>query len=668
MRRICYLLAAAIVAGATIAASGCGGSAATVRIGGEVRSGNQKYTLLYSTLGYESAATKHLLIRQNDTEARASEALAFAWQLVDAKGQRRAAGRASYAGTAYGIPLWLADFSKVTQPGEYRIVVDAPELHLATEPFRIDTFLAFQTTFSAVAFDGGDARSAPIQLDYGFYDGNGGTGGVPATSDYLVGLAESYARRRVVLSDQQRTHIRQLIDRAADYLLLASDPGTGKFQFESATRPYNNDDAANTAAGMRGLARFAATMQGDERDQAERAYRRAQLSEEWLLAHAPEQYPPALRAAVDYDFYKYGGDPAMLEAATKAVRQEAESYDLRTMGRSSFDTLPHFEAMFRMWRDIPTAQDRDFWVQTARKVALQYREMLDKNVFQIVAPGVADAARNTTPAAQWDNVATEAPPGEGDGGSVGNGWIIARTIDAVYLGQMAKDAALEQAATAGLAWVGGLNAGIPAERVAGEAGGPFAAASLLTGTGVRAARPWSQWWWVRTRPFATIVSGFQSGLAFYDSPQSGGTSLGQDGQWLYATIVYEDFLNAGTRAPAPPPAPAPGKGVHVVSAQTTEAGGLLQFIVTVAGPDEKPASGVRVLGAWSGAPLPDHFLHEATQVTECSTDAGGSCVLVLRAGSLPASRPIAVAVTALEDARYQYDITDDSPQKSASFK
>jgi hypothetical protein len=668
VRRIRYLLAVAIVASAALAASGCGGDAPGVRIGPEVRAGNAKYTLLYSTLGYEGAATKHLLIRQNDTEARPSEALAFGWQLVDAKGQRRASGRASYAGTAFGVPLWLADFSRVTQAGTYRIVVDAPDAHLATEPFRIDTFLAFQTTFSGLAFDSGDARSTPIELDYGFHDGNGGTGGVPATSDYLVGIAESYARRRAVLSDQQRTHMKQLISRAADYLLVASDAGTGKFQFESATRPYNNDEPSNTAAGLRGLARFASAMHSEEPEKAERVYRRARLAEEWLLANAPELYPPALRAAVDYDFYRYAGDPSMLDAATKAVRQEAQSYDLRTMDRSSFDTLPHFEAMFRMWRDIPTAEDRGFWLETAREAARQYHEMLDKNVFEIVAPGVADAARGATPAAQWDNVATDAPPGEGDGGSVGNGWIIARAIDAVYLAQMTKDATLEPAATASLAWIGGLNAGVRADRVTGEAGGPLAAASLLTGAGVRSALPWSQWWWVRPRPFAAVLGGFQTGLAFYDSPQSGGTSLGRDGQWLYATAAYEDFLNAGKQAPAPAPAPAPAAGVHVVSTQKAETGGLLQFIVTVAGPDGKAAPGVRVLGAWSGAPLPGHFPHEATQVTECATDASGSCVLVLDASSLPVSRPIAVAVTALEHARYGYDITSDSPQKSADFE
>ena len=100
------MLAALIVAGARRhRRAGCmGGGGTKVVIPSDYHTADATYTLLYSTLGYESAATKRVLIRQNDTTRPASQGLAFAWRLVDAKGSQAAAGRAAYAGTAWGIP------------------------------------------------------------------------------------------------------------------------------------------------------------------------------------------------------------------------------------------------------------------------------------------------------------------------------------------------------------------------------------------------------------------------------------------------------------------------------------------------------------------------------------------------------------------------------------
>ena len=106
-------------------ASACGGGRTYV-IPQSQRPGSAAYTLLYSTLGYDSGAAKRVLIRQNDASAPAAEGLAFAWRLIDQKGHQAAAGQATYAGRAWGIPLWVADFSKVTTPGRYRMAITAP--------------------------------------------------------------------------------------------------------------------------------------------------------------------------------------------------------------------------------------------------------------------------------------------------------------------------------------------------------------------------------------------------------------------------------------------------------------------------------------------------------------------------------------------------------------
>ena len=647
-------------------ASACGGGRTYV-IARSSRPGNAAYTLLYSTLGYDSGATKRVLIRQNDSSAPPAQGLAFAWRLIDEQGHEAAGGEASYAGSAWGIPLWVADFSRVTKPGSYRMTVSVPQVELATDTFPIDRFVYFRTTFSSIGLANAQARAAPAQLDGGYFEGNSREGRVASHVDFLVGMSEVYQRRRIVMTEEERSKTRDAIDRALDYLLAIGDAGSGKFPAESSTRPYNDDAPSNTAAALRGMARYAVVFQNIEPEKADRVYRRALLSQRWLDQNAPQAYPPALAAAVNYDLYRYSSDLSQLARAAAAIRTEISAYDLRTMDRPGNDTLPDFEAMYRIWRDLPNDPDIASWEAAAQKVAAQYRDMIQRNVFQIVPPGVTSAADNTSAADQWDHVDSSPPPGEGPGGTFSNGWIIARAIDATYLASMTHDAELEKVATASLAWIGGLNPGLPVARVTGaDAGSPIVAASFLMGTDVRTAAPWSSWEWTRPGGFATIVNGFKGGFAYDDSFAAAETSLSYDGAWLYATSVYEDYVDAGKRPPAPTQAAGPSNGVHVASVEPSQVNGLLQLLVPVASIDGTPAAGVRVFGAWSGTPSLGHSIEESVVINACTTTGAGSCVLVLSEGSLPVSGPVSVAVTNLESSQLAYDIANDAA-KSAVF-
>lgn len=653
---------------AALASLRCGGN--RIAIAGDTPDGDSTYTLLYSTLGYESAATKRLLISQNNPDENVSEGLAFTWRLVDASGDEAASGHATYAGRGWGIPIWVADFSRVTAPGQYRMTVEAPQVKLASASFSIDSYLAFKTTFSMIALANADARVAPIELDNGYFDANSLTGGAASHAEFLVGLAEVYARRRTVLSDEQRTKLLTAMERAADYLLVIQDAGTGKFHAESGTRPFNNDEPGNTAQGIRGLARFAAQFQSESPVKAERAYRRAKLGEQWLLANAPLAYAPSTQAAVDYDLYKYANDESALLRATTAVRKEIDSYDLRTMDRSSSDLQPHFEAMYRMWRDLPGHDDRPLWIAEAKKVSAQYDDMIKRNIFAIVPSGTTDAERGTSASAQWDDVETAPPAGDGIGATFSNGWLLGRAADAAYLAEITKDPLLEQAATASLEWVGGLNPGVPREHVLGADPGasPRESASFLIGLNGREAQPWSSWSWAQHSRFATIVNGFRGGFVYDDSPQAGESSIGNDGAWLYATAVYEDSLNAGKRPPVADQALPPVAGLHVVSATPSESGGVLQLLVTVGDARGTPLAGVGVIGAWTGALLPDHAAHEGLLTNGCTTSAAGTCLLVLGVSELPVQRPITVTVTNLVHSKLRHDITADDPSQEATFR
>ena len=185
MGRVAAATLLAVLVAAALLAAGCSvlsrGGGTKVAIPEDFRTSDANYTLLYSTLGYEANATKRVLIRLNDPGAQVSEGLAFEWKLVDGKGKQVASSHASYAGTAWGIPLWAADFTAVTAPGDYRMVVQAPNVQLATESFPVDRYLMFKTAYQAIAIDNAEARAAPIELDNGFFDSNSTTGSVSPT-------------------------------------------------------------------------------------------------------------------------------------------------------------------------------------------------------------------------------------------------------------------------------------------------------------------------------------------------------------------------------------------------------------------------------------------------------------------------------------------------------
>jgi hypothetical protein len=623
---------------------------------------DETYTLLYSTLGYDAAASKRVLLRLNDPEQEAAQGLAFQWKLVADGGRVETTGDAVYVGTGWGIPVWEAEFNAVTREGLYRMVVEGPEVALATLPFVIEDFALFRETFVAVALDNAEARAAPIELDNGYFDSNTAHGSAIPHAEFLLGLITAYDRRKSSLNEELRTRTREAIERTFDYLVLLSDPATGQFAHRAATRPFGEPSADDTIAGMRALARYAVLFQREAPQDAELAYRRARLADEWLLANAPADYDERLQAAAAYDFYRFTSDIEQLERAVAAVRAFAPAYDIATMDRYSGDTLPHFETMYRLWQDLPDHPDRALWEETARSVAGQYAEMLDLNAFHVIAPGTTDEAAGTSAIEQWDSAGDEPPPGEGTDSVIGNEWFLARTIDTMYLASIADQPELEQVATASLLWVVGLNPGAPAERVAGASGAsPVEAASFLTGLEWRSVHPWSTWEWARPHGHGTIVSGFRGDFVYDDEPQAGDTSIGRDGLWLQASTIYEDMLAARSRAAPPDARTAPSNLVSVRSLAPEEGDGVLSLLVTIGGPDGTGVESALVSAVWTS--LTD--TRSAPVSGECVTVSGGVCALAIVDTELP--RPVSVTITNLEHPEYGYEPADPA-DISATFE
>ena len=123
--------------------------------------------------------------------------------------------------------------------------------------------------------------------------------------------------------------------------------------------------------------------------------------------------------------------------------------------------------------------DRTLWEETAERVAGQYAEMIERNPFAVVPPGVT-LEGGPSAQDQWNTVESDPPPGDGDEAMIGNEWFMARAIDATYLADMADDEALEQVATGSVLWITGLNPGIPVDRLAGPRGASGVDAGIVS--------------------------------------------------------------------------------------------------------------------------------------------------------------------------------------------
>ncbi len=614
---------------------------------------DETYTLLYSTIGYDLGGTKRVLIRLNDPDAPLSVGLAFQWRLVAEDGRVVKVGNASYDGDAWGIPIWIADFSDVDAPGTYRMALEAPEVTLATDAFPVEEFLLFRRTFVPVALDNAEVRAAPIEDDNGFYDDTSIEGTAAAHGEFLMGLLAVYEARRPSMTDAMRQRTRAAISRALDYLLLLSDPATGEFAHTAPTRPYQGFDPDDTLVGTRALARYAAEFQGEDPATADRAYRRARMGEEWIIENEEDSYSVWARAAIAYDFYRYTSDEDQLDLAAESVREIAEEYDLRTMDRSSYDTSAHIETMFRMWQDLPSHPDRPLWEAAALGIGEQYAEFMERNPFDVIAPGVDEG--DDSPEVQWDAMESEPPPGDGPDAVVGNEWFLARVADAVYLARMTDDDALAEAAAGSLLWVSGLNTGIDVARVADDGvESPFVAASFLTGLDSRAVQTHPDWQWQRARPIGTIVGGFRRAFVFDDNAAASVPSIVRDGLWLKAVVLYEDLLHPAGRADHPVET-APvivGAQMRVASVQSETLEDQLALTVDVVGSDGEPLRGAFVTVSWRATAVEGVPVEATILVTTCETQDDGSCIVSIATDDLDGENPIAAVVTNLEHEDY----------------
>jgi hypothetical protein len=617
---------------------------------------DSSYTVIYSTIGYELGATKHVVVRQNDPTAPTAGGLAFQWRLVDAaSGDVVESGLAQFAGTSWAVPMWIADFSAVDRAGTYRMTLESTGVTLATEAFPVEDFLLSRRTFVPAGLEAAEARSAPIEMDNGYFEPHSLEGTSFAHAEFMLGLLAIYEDRKSSLSQDMRDRTKAAIDRAFDYLILLSDPATGQVAHAAPTRPYAfGDNPDDTIAGARGLARYAAVFQLEDPGRAERAYRRARLADDWSRANALEDYPSWARAEVAYNLYRYIGDLALLDRAVVAVREIASTYELTSMDRFSGDTMPHFETMLHLWESLADHPDRPLWERTAATVGAQYAEMVDRHPLAVVPPGVS---HDGGPSAQdqWNTVETDPPPGDGDAAMFGNEWFMARAVDATYLAKMVDDPRLEQVATAHVLWIAGLNPGISVDRAPGDASASnVRAASFVYGLDAAAVMPAREWEWQRVRPSADIAGGFRRGLTFDDSLAAGGSSITRNGVWLQAIVAYEELIHVDLRPPTPEAPEPTAPTMRVASVAVGNSGEVYTATITVVDSGGTPLEDTTVSVVWIGSQAEGLAPEETILVDSCTTVAGGSCSVSLDSADAPGSAPVRLSVTSLEHERHLF--------------
>ena len=188
----------ALVIAAALVASACQflDSDESFEIPDDYATSDTAYTLLYSTIGYDAGATKHVLVRQNDTDAPPAQGLAFQWRLVDDGGKVVETGLAQYAGTGWSIPIWVADFSAMRGEGVYRMTLEATNVaarHGCVSCGRLSALA--QDIPADRARCGGRAQRA-YRMDNGYFEPNSMEGTSFAHAEFMLGMLVLYEERR----------------------------------------------------------------------------------------------------------------------------------------------------------------------------------------------------------------------------------------------------------------------------------------------------------------------------------------------------------------------------------------------------------------------------------------------------------------------------------------
>lgn len=503
---------------------------------------NAAWTLLYNVIGYEPCAPKYALLRPcapgTDLPTEAiwtlrrgnAEVLRGVWQpLCEVE----------------GVAYWRADMSQCQEPGRYQLVcaLDAnrPEGSLATTPFRIAQDILLQSTLRPIALDGARLRAAPAHLGGGYLDANRPVGRVDAHATFAVSLMHVLTRRGRALSALERAELIWSIDHAIDYILALCDRDHGYIAPQSRRRWGHAGTVVNaTAHGLWALATYADVFRGDSPLRARQAGHQALAAAAWLEKEHPASFPSSLQVTVNGSLWWHLGEPEFLQRALNGLRDQVEAWEKGHGPASQTRMVPCFEGLY--WLRKRLARDPELDQLLARLAHSLSEEYLAAEL------GVFPWSAAT--AGTWPDPCD-------------NEALLQSALDVLYLSELLNAPDLAELATMNLAWISGLNKGVPGAAVTN----PHSDASVESapfiygarGRHVKACKAW-EWnvgrnWLIglvrRAMPgncrSAQPPTGFMSLLTGYGyhgtdetNQQGGSVSLKLDGLWLYASCLHAD--------------------------------------------------------------------------------------------------------------------------------
>lgn len=511
------------------------------------------FRLLYSTVGYDSRATKRMLIRTvGNSGARASERFSR-WSLYRIDGKRIAGGRLTKAPRTYGMDLWEIDFSDVVSSGCYYIKASVNSglsfETLYSQIFEIRSGLLEEKILPGITVFNAEAREAPESLGGGYYDCNWSTMGEGYSHGvFLNGLAQTYSYYHEEMSSDMNKRYRRASERAFRYLLgLVEEDGC--IDHQDPSRPNYQGTRfgiMNSQEAVYGMAAFMDIFSDDSLANEEN-YQKVLKVLEYVENTEPFGYQAGYDTyhenliPVYLHLYNYSGDVRFRDKAIRILNRQLKNFNLRTMWRNSWRAIPNFEGLMMCVELFPEDEHYEYWMEQAEAIKDKYFDDLpERNAFRTVTSSTQYHAEE-----EWDDMAST-PDGDPVLGSVVTQCTAAYCMDACILGSLTGDERMEAIATGQLEWILGLNPGLPQWTVQpSETNRDREAAALMGGLSDRSVTVRYNVWSPKNSGIITIVNGFSmnSEPFHYENRWNESESfIKWDGSYAYAICMYEKYL------------------------------------------------------------------------------------------------------------------------------
>lgn len=515
-----------------------------------------KFRLLYSTIGYDSQATKHALVRTFNTIDISKVSNQCVWELKDLDKKTVLSGTLKTAPETYGLQLWEADFSSMKTSGSYYLQItmkidDTPEI-LVSNVFQIKPSLLSAEILEGITLDNAEARIAPASLGGGYYDCNWSTMGEGYSHGvFLNGLSQTFAYLETDLKDSDKKRYIAASNIAFDYLISLIKIN-GVIDHQNPARPYYQGTKfgiMNSQEGLYGLAAYMDIFKGKDERANEDNYKKIMQ----VLGFVESSGPFGWQAGYDtYDeylipiylhLYKYSGDVKLKDEAIGVLNEQLKKFDLRTMWRSGFRAIPMFEGLRMCVEMFPDHPDYSSWISRAKEIKDEFfYDIINRNAFQLITTSTASLAMM-----EWDDMG-RVPMGDPLNGGINAQAASAYSMDACILGKITGDRNMEKIATGQLNWILGIHPGLPKWAVVNPVSNRNReSGALITGLPVRSVSVSYNVWKPANDRILSIVNGFSMyGQPFrYDNIwQNSENFIKWDGSFAYAICVYEDYLSS----------------------------------------------------------------------------------------------------------------------------